>query len=195
MPIAGRIANPCSYSATGIRRVWLALHGDITDWLYTDSDLQTVTSVSGSANWLEFVCEAATFTETANGITYSQVVTLAFPRPTTGKRKALESLLGQRIACVIEDRNLQTWIIGQEYGLLASLASSATNEQTTTVQLTGQERFSRRGILLEALTISSGLILDGCACDATSGSSFRLGMVTLEEWPTDLTPYSDLPIL
>jgi hypothetical protein len=203
--LALHIARACTRSAPGISRIWLADHALLGAVRHTGNDLSIITGLNALDTddpivWQEWGADRAVFVEDwlqAQDL-QAQRLNMSYPKPTPGKRDAVEQLKGLRLLAVIEDRNGQRWLLGQEFGLVLEAPRRSTGDASQTAfSLVGTERHPARFITSAAMndgthsTIISGTPADSCECDTLSYYiSSRLA-----SWPADLTPILDIPII
>lgn len=155
-PIFGK----CASSIGGVRRVWLAEKKYVTDYTYAADELGIIDRILNSggnpSSFYEYDCDGE-FVQAGEdlkidqrGRSFPQTIRLRFAAMDYMKRATLQALIYTRLACVYEDQNGRYWLLGQEFGLKATVYSAQTDVfkggNRYEIELIGTERMQVREV-------------------------------------------------
>lgn len=127
----GGIRLDCESSLGGIKRVFIANYGDVTE-IQTAGD--KITGITGTFKPYEFRKQTGSMTSTLNvdetaGINYvSTELNLVFTKMETAKRIEIAALAKGQLAVIVEDSNGLFWYLGEDDYVSASAGSANTGQ-------------------------------------------------------------------
>lgn len=160
MALLTPIYGKCASSIGGVRRVWLADKKYVVDFTYAADELGIINHILNSggnpSSFYEFDCDGEFVTSGEDlkidqaGRSFPQSIRLRFAQMDYTKRATLQTLIYTRLACVYEDQNGKYWLLGQEFGLKATVYSAQSDVfkggNRYEIGLIGNERMQAREV-------------------------------------------------
>lgn len=117
------IPRDCGTNVGGIRRAWMACHGDITSVTVDANDVVTAITPTTSPPWYQFdfrkqtgsVTTTITTDDAAGTLYYESAIVLQFTKQEAEKRMAINALALSDLAIIIEDNNGIYWYFGADF--------------------------------------------------------------------------------
>ena len=126
----------CTNSLGGIKTVYIANYGDVTDVELGEDGMMTGITISGESTFkgYQFRKQTGSMTSTLNvdeqaGINYvSTELSLVFTKMETAKRLEMTALAKGQLAVIVEDSNNKYWYLGYDDYVSASAGSANTGQ-------------------------------------------------------------------